>query len=30
LIEIVTAPDIRSSAEAHDYLSRLKEIPGVP
>ena len=26
LIEIVTNPDIRSSAEAHDYLSRLKEI----
>ncbi len=26
LIEIVTAPDIRSSEEAHDYLSRLKEI----
>ena len=26
LIEIVTAPDIRSSAEAYDYLSRLKEI----
>jgi aspartyl-tRNA(Asn)/glutamyl-tRNA(Gln) amidotransferase subunit B len=26
LIEIVTAPDIRSSAEAHDYLSRLKQI----
>src|SRR5690349_21713953 len=26
LIEIVTSPDIRSSAEAYDYLSRLKEI----
>jgi aspartyl-tRNA(Asn)/glutamyl-tRNA(Gln) amidotransferase subunit B len=26
LIEIVTDPDIRSSAEAHDYLRRLKEI----
>jgi aspartyl-tRNA(Asn)/glutamyl-tRNA(Gln) amidotransferase subunit B len=26
LVEIVTSPDIRSSAEAHDYLSRLKEI----
>jgi aspartyl-tRNA(Asn)/glutamyl-tRNA(Gln) amidotransferase subunit B len=26
LIEIVTEPDIRSSAEAHDYLRRLKEI----
>lgn len=26
LIEIVTDPDIRSSAEAYDYLSRLKEI----
>lgn len=26
LIEIVTDPDIRSSAEAHDYLTRLKEI----
>jgi aspartyl-tRNA(Asn)/glutamyl-tRNA(Gln) amidotransferase subunit B len=26
LIEIVTAPDIRSSAEAYDYLARLKEI----
>jgi aspartyl-tRNA(Asn)/glutamyl-tRNA(Gln) amidotransferase subunit B len=26
LIEIVTNPDIRSSAEAHDYLVRLKEI----
>ncbi len=26
LVEIVTAPDIRSSAEAHDYLTRLKEI----
>jgi aspartyl-tRNA(Asn)/glutamyl-tRNA(Gln) amidotransferase subunit B len=26
LIEIVTNPDIRSSAEAHDYLTRLKEI----
>jgi aspartyl-tRNA(Asn)/glutamyl-tRNA(Gln) amidotransferase subunit B len=26
LIEIVTAPDIRSSEEAHDYLSRLKQI----
>jgi aspartyl-tRNA(Asn)/glutamyl-tRNA(Gln) amidotransferase subunit B len=26
LIEIVTNPDIRSSAEAYDYLSRLKEI----
>jgi aspartyl-tRNA(Asn)/glutamyl-tRNA(Gln) amidotransferase subunit B len=26
LIEIVSRPDIRSSAEAHDYLTRLKEI----
>ena len=26
LVEIVTDPDIRSSAEAHDYLTRLKEI----
>jgi aspartyl-tRNA(Asn)/glutamyl-tRNA(Gln) amidotransferase subunit B len=26
LIEIVSAPDIRSSGEAHDYLSRLKQI----
>ena len=26
LIEIVTDPDLRSSAEAYDYLSRLKEI----
>src|SRR5437899_5127611 len=26
LIEIVTEPDIRSSAEAHDYLARLKQI----
>jgi aspartyl-tRNA(Asn)/glutamyl-tRNA(Gln) amidotransferase subunit B len=26
LIEIVTGPDLRSSAEAHDYLTRLKEI----
>src|SRR5262245_15202239 len=26
LIEIVTDPDIRSSAEAHEYLTRLKEI----
>ena len=26
LIEIVTAPDIRSSEEAYDYLARLKEI----
>src|SRR5215471_1042540 len=26
LVEIVTRPDIRSSAEAHDYLSRLKQI----
>ena len=26
LIEIVSEPDIRSSAEAHDYLTRLKEI----
>ena len=26
LVEIVTAPDIRSSEEAYDYLSRLKEI----
>src|SRR5215467_13254142 len=26
LVEIVTSPDIRSSAEAYDYLSRLKEI----
>ena len=26
LIEIVSEPDIRSSAEAHDYLRRLKEI----
>jgi len=26
LIEIVTHPDIRSSAEAHEYLTRLKEI----
>jgi aspartyl-tRNA(Asn)/glutamyl-tRNA(Gln) amidotransferase subunit B len=26
LVEIVTAPDIRTSAEAYDYLSRLKEI----
>jgi aspartyl-tRNA(Asn)/glutamyl-tRNA(Gln) amidotransferase subunit B len=26
LIEIVTAPDIRSSAEAHEYLSSLKQI----
>ena len=26
LIEIVTNPDIRSSSEAYDYLSRLKEI----
>jgi aspartyl-tRNA(Asn)/glutamyl-tRNA(Gln) amidotransferase subunit B len=26
LIEIVTDPDLRSSAEAHDYLTRLKEI----
>ncbi len=26
LIEIVTDPDIRSSAEAYDYLARLKEI----
>ena len=26
LMEIVTAPDIRSSEEAYDYLSRLKEI----
>ena len=26
LVEIVTAPDIRSSDEAHDYLSRLKQI----
>ena len=26
LIEIVTEPDLRSSAEAYDYLSRLKEI----
>src|SRR5262249_30889376 len=26
LVEIVTAPDIRTSGEAHDYLSRLKQI----
>jgi len=26
LVEIVTNPDLRSSAEAYDYLSRLKEI----
>ena len=26
LVEIVTDPDLRSSAEAHEYLSRLKEI----
>ena len=26
LVEIVTEPDLRSSAEAHDYLSRLKQI----
>src|SRR3954467_10328257 len=26
LVEIVTDPDLRSSAEAYDYLSRLKEI----
>ncbi len=26
LVEIVTNPDLRSSAEAHDYLTRLKEI----
>ena len=26
LVEIVTDPDIRSSAEAHDYLARLKQI----
>src|SRR4029079_2738227 len=26
LVEIVTDPDLRSSAEAHDYLERLKEI----
>jgi aspartyl-tRNA(Asn)/glutamyl-tRNA(Gln) amidotransferase subunit B len=26
LVEIVTSPDIRSSSEAYDYLSRLKEI----
>ncbi len=26
LVEIVTNPDLRSSAEAHEYLSRLKEI----
>jgi aspartyl-tRNA(Asn)/glutamyl-tRNA(Gln) amidotransferase subunit B len=26
LVEIVSDPDIRSSAEAHDYLTRLKEI----
>ncbi|HEY2379818.1 MAG TPA: Asp-tRNA(Asn)/Glu-tRNA(Gln) amidotransferase subunit GatB [Terriglobia bacterium] len=26
LMEIVTDPDLRSSAEAHDYLTRLKEI----
>jgi aspartyl-tRNA(Asn)/glutamyl-tRNA(Gln) amidotransferase subunit B len=26
LVEIVTSPDIRSSEEAYDYLSRLKEI----
>src|SRR5207249_11580151 len=26
LVETVTDPDIRSSAEAHDYLTRLKEI----
>jgi aspartyl-tRNA(Asn)/glutamyl-tRNA(Gln) amidotransferase subunit B len=26
LVEIVTDPDLRSSAEAHDYLTRLKEI----
>ena len=26
LVEIVTSPDIRSSQEAYDYLSRLKEI----
>ena len=26
LVEIVTDPDIRSSAEAHEYLTRLKEI----
>ncbi len=26
LVEIVTAPDIRSSEEAYDYLSRLKQI----
>ena len=26
LVEIVSAPDIRTSAEAHDYLTRLKEI----
>jgi aspartyl-tRNA(Asn)/glutamyl-tRNA(Gln) amidotransferase subunit B len=26
LVEIVSAPDIRSSAEAHDYLTRLKQI----
>jgi len=26
LVEIVSNPDIRSSAEAHDYLTRLKEI----
>jgi aspartyl-tRNA(Asn)/glutamyl-tRNA(Gln) amidotransferase subunit B len=26
LVEIVTAPDIRTSEEAYDYLSRLKEI----
>jgi aspartyl-tRNA(Asn)/glutamyl-tRNA(Gln) amidotransferase subunit B len=26
LVEIVTSPDIRTSGEAHDYLSRLKQI----
>jgi aspartyl-tRNA(Asn)/glutamyl-tRNA(Gln) amidotransferase subunit B len=26
LVEIVSAPDIRTSAEAHDYLTRLKQI----
>jgi aspartyl-tRNA(Asn)/glutamyl-tRNA(Gln) amidotransferase subunit B len=26
LVEIVSAPDIRTSVEAHDYLTRLKEI----
>src|SRR5438034_1312621 len=26
LVEIVTAPDLRGSAEAHEYLSRLKQV----